>query len=179
MNLSAKFKFRITIMYNSQFFFFLLFVSLVLTGQEPVGEPPLNLTGPSNWKYDAFSYADFGTGEEHSYFSELYQLNPKLRAELRGFYDSYRTSDVLDVSHRVRWYPTKKLYLFSGVGVQFQRNKGGLNLPIMPVRMLNGVGYDPNENISFEAVHDFNFNKNMGGLNASPNLFTLKGKYRF
>lgn len=150
-----------------------------MNGQEPIEKPPLNLAEPSNWEYDAVFYADFDTGEEHSYFSVLYKLKPELYAELRGFYDSYRTSDVFDVSYRVKWYPTKQIYLFSGAGVQLQRTKGGLNLPTMPVRMLNGMGYEPKKNISIEAVHDLNFNKNGAGLNATPSLFSLRGKYRF
>ena len=166
-------------MYRSKLYFFLLVASFVMHGQEPIEEPPLDPTGLSKWEYDAFSYADFGTGEEHSYFTVLYKLNPKLQSELRGFYDSYRTSDVFDVSLRAKWYPTKKLYLFSGLGAQLQRNKGGLDLPIMPVRLFNGVGYEPKKNITIEAVHDLNFNKNGTGLNATPNLFSLRGKYRF
>jgi len=160
-------------------FLFLLFVSHVLMGQLPAEKPPLNSGLGSDWEYDGFSYTDFGTGEEHSYFSVLYKLNPKLHAELRGFYDSYRTSDIFDVSVRMRWYPTKKVYLFSGVGMQRQRGKGGIELPIMEVRMLNGVGYEPNKKITIEAVHDLNFNTNNAGSNATPSLLTLKGKYRF
>jgi len=166
-------------MYSSTLFSFLLLISFVVRGQEPIEKPPLDPTGSYKWEYDAFSYADFGTGEEHSYFSVLYKLNPELHAELRGFYDSYRTSDIFDVSFRAKWYPTKKVYLFTGVGAQLQRNKGGLNLPIMPVRLFNGVGYEPKKNITIEAVHDLNFNKNSAGLNATPNLFSLRGKYRF
>lgn len=166
-------------MCNSQFFFCLLFVSTILTGQELIEKPPLTPAGISNWEYDGFSYADFGTGEQHSYFSLMYKMSPSLYSELQGFYDTYRASDVFDVSLRVRWYPTEKVYLFSGLGVQTQRAKVGKGLPIIPVRMLNGVGYEPNKNISIEAVHDLNFNQNSSGLNASSNLFTLKGKYRF
>ncbi len=148
-------------------------------GQVPVEEPPLDSTTKSRWEYDGFSYADFGTGEEHSYFSLMYKMNPSLYSELQGFYDSYLTADIVDFSYRIRWYPTKKLYLFSGIGVQIQRLKVGSGLPVVPVRMINGVGYEATNSISVEAVHNLNFNKNAAGQNASSSLFTLKGKYRF
>lgn len=167
------------IMYNSRLVIFLLFLTSIVTAQEPIERPPLNPTGVSNWEYDGFSYPDFGTGEQHSYFSLMYKMNPNLYTELQGFYDTYRTSNIFDISLRVRWYPAKKVYLFSGIGVQIQQSKVGEDIPVMPLRMINGVGYEPNKNISIEAVHDLNFSKNNSGLNASSNPFTLKGKYRF
>lgn len=140
-----------------------------MIGQEPIEKPEL--------EYDGFSYVDFGSGEEHSYFSVVYKLSPKLHTQLRGFYDTYRAYNVFDVSYRVKWNSTKKLYLFSGVGVQTQQTKGIIDLPIMPLRMLNGMGYDPKKNISIEAAHDLNFSKNSGGF--APSLFSVSGKYRF
>jgi len=162
-------------MYNSRFVLFLIFIG----GQELVNEPLSNLERISKWSYDDFSYADFGTQEQHSYFSVLYELNPKLHAELQGFYDTHRTADVFDLSTRIKWYPTKKVYLFTGIGFQMVRQKGFGSIPTMPVRTFNGVGYEPNKNISIEAVHNLNFNKNRSGLNATPSLLTFKGKYRF
>ena len=49
----------------------------------------------------------------------------------------------------------------------------------MSVRNFNGVGFEANKNITIKAVHDLNFNKNAARLNATPQLFALKGKYRF
>lgn len=160
---------------NYSLVFFLVFVSLIMTGQEPIERPPLNPSGISKWSSDGFSYTDFGTQEQHSYFSILYEINPKLYAEVQGFYDTYRIADIFDVSARMKWYPSEKVYLFSGLGVQLVRSKGfGDGVPTMPVRMLNGVGYETNKNITIEAVHDLNFSNN-----GAPSLFTLKGKYRF
>lgn len=150
------------------FSFIFLFLGFILTAQEPVEEA-------SKWKYDGFSYADFGTGEEHSNFSLLYKVNPKLQVELQGFYDTYRVSDVFDVSFRVKWYPVKKIYLFSGLGTQVQGLKLGASLPRMSAYMMNGVGYEPTNNISIQAVNDINLNKNSG----SSGFLKLKGKYRF
>ncbi|TMM55922.1 hypothetical protein FEE95_14835 [Maribacter algarum] len=165
---------------NTPFFFFCtMLMSWVAMGQSPVEEPPLDSATKSRWEYDAFSYADFGTDEEHSYFSLMYRMNPNLYSELQGFYDSYLSADIVDFSYRVRWYPTKKVYFFSGVGVQIQRPKVGPGLPVVPVRVMNGVGYEPTNSFSIEAVHCLNFNKNAAGQNASSSLFTLKGKYRF
>lgn len=65
------------------------------------------------------------------------------------------------------------------MGIQKEQKIGGQGLRTMPTRMLNGLGYELKKNISFEAVHDLNFNTNNAGLNATPSLFTLRGKYRF
>ena len=153
----------------------LCFLSCSLAVGQTVLEPPPPVKPIQHrWAYDSFSSIDLETGEEHSYFSIVYKLNPTLHTELRGFYDTYRVADVMDFSLRVKWYPSKKFYVFSGVGVQAQRAKVG-KLPIMPIRMLNGVGYDVHKNISIEAVHDLNFSSDKG----MPNLTALKGKYRF
>lgn len=151
--------------------FLLLFSSIVILAQEPIEKPP-------KWEYDGFSYADFGTGEEHSYFSVLKELNPKLHVELRGFYDSYRTSDVLDISYRLRWRPTKKIFLFSGIGLQRQRDKRG-RAPLTPARILYGVGFEPKKNINIEADYGLNYNVNNAGLDIPPNIISIKAKYRF
>lgn len=165
-------------MCKSQLFFCLLFVCLIIRGQEPM-EKPQDPANASNWEYDGFSYADFGTGEQHSYFSLMYKMNPNLYSELQGSFDTYLTADIVEFSYRLRWYPVKKIYLFSGVAIQGQRPKIGPGLPVVPVRIFNGVGYKPLENITIEAVHDLNFNENKVGKNAGSSLFTLKGKYRF
>ena len=159
-------------MIRTQITFLVLLATFVISGQESV-------ENIASWKYDGFSYADFGTGEAHSYFSMTYKINPQLYAELRGFYDTYRTSNVFDLSYRMKWYAGKKMYLFSGIGVQKEQRIGGQGISIMPTRMLNGFGYEPNKNMRIEAVHDLNFNTKSGGLNATPSLFTLSGKYRF
>ncbi len=69
--------------------------------------------------------------------------------------------------------------MFFELSLKQERRKGLGVLPIMPVRTFNGVGFEANKNITIEAVHDLNFNKNAARLNATPQLFTLKGKYRF
>lgn len=166
------FKCSQTIMKYKKLTLLLLFLPFVILAQEPIEKC-------SQWQYDGFSYADFGTGEEHSYFSISRQLSSQFYVELRGFYDKYRVSNIFDLSSRVKWHPTKKLYFFSGIGIQKEQKIGGQGLQIMPVRMLNGVGYELKKNINFEAVHDLNFNANSAGLNATPSLFTLRGKYRF
>jgi len=158
-------------MSTTKFSFLLLFISLTLTGQQSVEES----AEVSRWAYDAFSYPDFGTGEQHSNFYLLYKLNPKLKAELQGFYDSYRIADVFDVSFRVRWYPKKKVYLFSGFGTQIERSKVEGGLPIMPLYMTGGVGFEASKNIDIEAIYDLNLSEN-GGL---PSVFRVRGKYRF
>ncbi len=166
-------------MFNLRFVLFLFFIHMVLIGQELIEKPPVDSLAISKWSSDGFSYADLGTQEQHSYFSVLFELDPKFYAELQGFYNSHRISDVLDLSTRVKWYPVKKVYLFSGVGIQVDRTKGFGGLPIMPTRMFKGVGYEPNKSIKIEAVYDLNFNTTNAEFNATPSLFTLKGKYRF
>jgi len=160
---------------NCLYFLLLYFLSCSFAKGQTAPEPPPPVKQiQQRWAYDSFSYADFGTGEQHSYFSIVYKLNPTLHAELRGFYDTYRAADIMDFSLRVKWYPSKKFYLFSGLGIEAQRAKVG-RLPNMPIRMLNGVGYDVHKNINIEAVHDLNLNAKSG----MPNFATLKGKYRF
>lgn len=155
-----------------------LFMSSSILGQGIFEPPPVKPKNP-RWVYEAFSYPDFGTGEEHSYFSIIYKLNPTLHMELRGFYDTYRSQDVFDTSFRMKWYPTKRVYLFSGLGMEsiWDKLRGGP--PATSYRMLNGAGIEPNENITIEAVYDQYFDKNSAGLNATPSLLTLKGRYRF
>ena len=68
---------------------------------------------------------------------------------------------------------------FFELSLKQEGGKGLGALPIMPVRTFNGVGFEANKNITIEAVHDLNFNKNTAWLNATPRLITLKGKYRF
>lgn len=166
-------------MYNSLFFFLMIFLVSIAYGQENTEEFSTNETGISNWQYDAFTYADFGTGEQHSYMSVIYELNPKLYLELQSYYDAYRSGDILDTSFRVRWYPVKKIYFFTGFGTQLQHAKVGKGLPVTPFRMVNGFGFEPNKNMSIETVHDLNFNTNSAGFNSTPNLFSIRGKYRF
>lgn len=168
-------------MRNLRFVFLILLTSSMLMSQSNIEEPSENTLGVSRWSYDGFSYADFGTQEQHSYFSVGYQLTPKLQAELQGFYDTYRTSDVFDLSVRLKWYASQKMYLFSGVGLQIEQKKVSGQSPalIMPARMLNGVGYDLNNNMQLEAVHNLNFGANSSGSNGTPSLLKVKGKYRF
>lgn len=156
--------------------FLCLLSSSLLFGQGIFEPPPVKPTNPG-WAYETFSFVDFGTGEEHSYFSIVYKLNPNLHFELQGFYDSYRATDSTDFSVRTKWYPTKRIFLFSGLGARIERSKIGDSTPQMSYRTLNGLGYEADENLSMEAVHDLNFGG--AGLNAAPSLLTLKGKYRF
>lgn len=165
-------------MRNLRFVFFIFFITSWLIAQSGNEEPSENSVEGSSWSYDGFSYDDLGTQELHSYFSVNYRLSPKLHAELQGFYDTYRTADVFDLSLRFKWYPSDKMYLFSGVGVQMEQRKVPGQSPVssMPMRMLNGFGYELNTNLELEAVHDLNFK---GSSNGVPSLLKVKGKYRF
>ena len=71
------------------------------------------------------------------------------------------------------------VFLFFELSLKQECGKGLGVLPIMSVRNFNGVGFEANKNITIKAVHDLNFNKNAARLNATPQLFALKGKYRF
>ncbi len=168
-------------MRNLRFTFFTFFTMSLLMSQSVDELPSESSLGISRWSYDGFSYADFGTQEQHSYFSVMYRLSPKLQAELQGFYDTYRTADIFDISLRLKWYPSEKMYLFSGVGLQIEQKKVLGESPVlsMPMRVLNGVGYELNDAMQLEAVHDLNFNANSSGSNGIPSLLKVKGKYRF
>lgn len=150
----------------------LLFATIAIYGQEPKEKPP-------KWEYEGFSYVDFGTGEEHSYFSLTREMNPKLHQELQGFYDSYRASDVTVFSYLMKRFLSKKVYAFSGVGLQIERSKFEVSGPKFSGRMMSGFGFEPKKNISIEAVYDYNFNTTLPGINSAPSSFILGGKYRF
>ena len=150
----------------------LLFATIIIYAQEPKEKLP-------KWEYEGFSYVGFGTGEEHSCFSLGLEMNPKLHQELQGFYDSYRASDVSVFSYRMKRFLSKKTYAFSGFGLQIERSKFEVSKSKFSGRMMNGFGFEPQKNISIEAVYDYNFNTVLPGINGAPSSFILGGKFRF
>lgn len=156
--------------------FFVLLLCCALRAQSPVEKESSDLSSNSKLAYAARTY-QLGMGEEHSYFSLTNQLSPKLQTELRGFYDTYRSGNVFDISYRAKWYVGKKLYFFGGAGLQMERVLNGG--PIFTPKISSGIGYDINKNIGIEAVYDYNFNSVSPAFNASPSGLKLSGKYRF
>lgn len=168
-----------------RFFFYLLSGCLITLGQEPVEKELLNSPRTSTLQYDAFSYADLGTGEKHSYFSVLYQLNPKLEAELRVFYDTYQISNRVRAEFLLKKYVTDKLYIFSGLEIEAE-TKVMPGRSILPPRLgaIGGVGYDVNDNFLLEAKGNFQLNNSPLGvfgerLVKMPEVYTVGGKVRF
>ena len=136
--------------------------------QKPKEKPP-------RWFYDGFSFANLGTGEQHSYFSLRYVIDPRLQAELQGFYDTYRASDVFDASFRVRWYPSKEIYLFTGLGAQFEREKVQKSYPIIPLYITNGIGFEPANNFDIQVINEVD----ISGKGGVSGFLKVNGKYRF
>ncbi|MFK7812197.1 MAG: hypothetical protein AB8B59_06860 [Maribacter sp.] len=172
-------------MYKSQFFFCLLLVSLVVIAQEPEDKVPLNPSSPYNWEHGSFSYADLGTGKEHSYFHITYQLNPKLFAELQVFYDSYTFSNRLRAELQLKRYLTQKLFVFSGLQIEAETMVMPGNR-ILPPRIgaKAGVGYDVNDNFLLEVKSNFQLNKSLIGVFGErqirmPAVYTVSSKYKF
>jgi hypothetical protein len=99
--------------------------------------------------------------------------------ELQSFYDTYRLYDVSDSRLRIRHYLGNKLYMFSGIGIEAEKDKHGFRPPPPRVKLINGFGYDLNEKFTFEAAQDLHFNKANFGNYSTPNLFSVCGKYKF
>lgn len=122
----------------------------------------------------------FGTSEQHSNFTMKYNINPKFSFELQGSYDTYILADVFKVSFLPKKYFSKRLYLFSGVEIESERDKLSLNLSPPPqLKLKNGIGYDLNTNFQLQFEQELHFNKSKVGIYSNPRLFSLKGKVNF
>lgn len=126
-----------------------------------------------------FSYPVFFDGEVHSNFTVAYEFDTEFLIELQGFYDTYRLNDVFDLSLRSKYYLSNKLYFFSGIGLEKERDKHGFRPPPLRVKLINGFGYDIDQKFSLEAKQNLHFNKTNFGNYGTPNLFSLSGKYKF
>ncbi|WP_339713211.1 hypothetical protein [uncultured Kriegella sp.] len=133
----------------------------------------------NNLDIDSFSYPTFLNGERHASFLVDYELSEALRVELEGFYDTYLLGDVFKVSIAPKWYVFKRMYFFSGMELEKDLDKYG-NEPAQPrLDLLNGVGYDVDDNFTIEARHDLQFNKTGYGQFTTPVMFSVGGKYKF
>ena len=160
----------------------LLFVVLLagqIKGQNLVGETDTDPKSKKGLFVEDFAYPVFLDEEMHSSFTVGYEFDAKFLVELQGFYDTYRLSDVFGMNFRSRYYFSSKFYLFSGIGLEIERDKYGLRPPPPRIKTTNGFGYDVDNKFSLEAKHDLHFNKTNFGNYGTPNLFSISGKYKF
>ncbi len=130
-------------------------------------------------KLTSGGYPVFLNDEMHAYFDLDIKLDSDFQLQLQGYYDTYLGSDVFRVPVSTKWYATDKLYFFSGVEAEIELDKYG-NKPAPPaLKFINGFGYEVNKSLFLEAKHDLHFNKTSLGNYATPNLFSVSGKYKF
>lgn len=156
-----------------------LSIGMHISSQDLVTE--FNTIQPlSNRLYtEGFTYPLVLEGETHSNFSMGFEFDPTFNAELQGFYDTYRLANVFDLSIRGKKFITEKLYIFSGIGAEFELDKYGLKAPQTRFKIMNGMGYDFNEQLFLEAKQEVFLNQSNYGNYATPNLFLLSSKYKF
>ncbi|VAW16090.1 hypothetical protein MNBD_BACTEROID03-1279 [hydrothermal vent metagenome] len=159
-------------------FLFFLIVRTNAQDNSEIGLPTENTVG-NHFFTESFSYPVFLNGETHSNFVLGYNFDKKFMAELQGFYDSYLMGDALKLSLRGKYYLKNNVYLFSGMEVEsgFDKYSGKM----IPARLYisNGMGYDFDKKMNFEAKHELQINKAGMGNYGMPNLFSLHGKYKF
>ncbi|WP_271784331.1 hypothetical protein [Aquimarina algiphila] len=125
----------------------------------------------------------FSPGKQSS-FTVNYEFSTNFHAEIEGHYYLYDLMDVFIVSFIVpistKQYVSDRLYLFTGGEVEFTRSFNYGAEPIPPIfKMINGVGYDVNANFSLEVKQDLNFNTTTLAPYNNPNMFSVKGKFKF
>ncbi|MFS4467686.1 hypothetical protein [Maribacter sp. 2210JD10-5] len=160
---------------------FFTFASAQLVETPPVSSDSVK-TGLS---ITGFSYPIFLNGEEHSSFAVEYRFNSKLAAELQGFYDTYLHANRIRGNVRLKYYLTKKLFVFGGPEVEGDQNKY-IGLQVQPPRigLIMGVGYEVDKNFMLEAGSNLQINNSPMGaygepLINMPSVWTLGGKVKF
>jgi len=168
-------------MHSIKFGCLFLLTSVFLTAQEPL----LQTNSPANLGFDGLLYPNFGTAQQHSYFSITYDLKPGLHTQLRVFYDTYQISNRVRAEFLLKKYVTDKLYIFSGLQIEGETQvlKGQRFLPPR-LGAVGGVGYDVKENITLEAMGNFQLNDSPAGVFGErmirmPQVYTLASKIRF
>lgn len=134
---------------------------------------------------ESFGYSGFMNSEEHSQFIAKYRLDYKFLAQLEGFYDTYVISDRFRVSLLGKLNITEKLYLLSGADIETVTNtsQGFEKLPPR-IGIINGMGYDVNDNFMLEFRSSIQINKSkMGSFGEhfipTPQVYTLGSKFKF
>lgn len=121
----------------------------------------------------------FWSFEQHSNFVIKYGINSRFSLELQGYYDTHIFADVFRIPIIAKVYLTKRMYLFSGIEIESEKDKFNLGLPPVQLKLKNGMGYDVNTNFQLQFVHDLHFNKSNVGIYGNPELFTFSGKIKF
>lgn len=159
--------------------FFFFFMGLVtLWGQNPLG-----LIKNDNMTLEGFSYP-LSFGEEHSSFLINYDMSNKLDIQSENFYDTYVLSNRYRTVLLGKFYPTERLYLFSGLELEREAEKYIFERLSPRVGFITGAGYEFQENIFIEARSNLQLNNSkMGSFGEpfipTPRVHTLGGKFKF
>lgn len=131
----------------------------------------------TNFYSQSFSYPLLPHGEMHANYLLGYQLNNRFAMELQAFYDRYITGDLMKIAIRARVNLDDRFYLFSGLGVQYER---GLYTHSRPSFFINnGIGFDATPQWNIEANHELQLNSANYGNFSAPSVFAIKGKFKF
>ncbi len=157
--------------------FSVFFINFSMYSQEETEtneEPKVTTSGAS--------YVDKLNPGQHSVFTINYKVNSNLFFEVRGDLQVYGLMEVFKVPFLAKRYVSDRFYILSGGEIEFTRNFSGRDAQQFApqLKLLNGFGYDVNSNFTIEALHDLNFSENSSlSPFANPNMFSVKGKFKF
>ncbi|WP_109300932.1 hypothetical protein [Aquimarina sp. AU474] len=157
--------------------FLVFFINYSMYCQEEVNDnedPKVSTSGAS--------YVDKLNPGQHAVFTINYRVSSNLFFETRGDLKVYGLVEVFKTSLLAKRYVSDKFYFLSGGEVELTRDFSGRGVQQFSpqLKLLNGFGYDINSHFTIEALHDLNFSENSNlGPFANPNMFSVKGKFKF
>ncbi len=159
--------------------FWLLF-SIVINSQEQKEMETQFPVAFSGLTISDFAYPIvWWSSEQHANFKFSHRVNKNIFLEWQGEYDTYLIADVFKTPLLTKIYITDRLYLYTGIELEMERDKLQIDLPPPQFKFKNGWGYDIKSNFSLEVEHDLHFNKSVYGAYGTPSLLSLHGKFKF
>ncbi|AXT59526.1 hypothetical protein D1816_03875 [Aquimarina sp. AD10] len=151
------------------------------------------------------SYVDKLNPGQYATFTMDYKVNSNLFLTLRGELRSHGFVQVFKVPLMAKQYVTKQFYVLGGGEIEITRNlvdprflsaEEGEEFENAELEIENsrndspkpysaeiyfkyGFGYEVNSNFSLEATQELFFNSDNFGAYSNPNMFSLKGKFKF
>ncbi len=172
-HLNKNFKKRNATLFISIFLIYISIYSQVETNSNPTDQEDPKITT------SGISYGHKLTPGQHSQFTIDYKVNSNLFLQVRGDLKIYGLVEVFKVPILSKRYISDKSYLFSGAEVELTRDFLGAAQFDSQFKLINGFGYDVNQHFTIEAKQDFNFSEGNLGPFANPNMFSVKGKFKF
>ncbi len=173
-HLNKNFKKRNITLFLSVFLICISIYSQEETDSNPADqeEPKITTSG--------ISYGHKLTPGQHSQFTIDYKVNSNLFLQTRGDLKIFNLTEVFKVSLLGKRYISNRSYLLSGGEVELTRDFLLSPAPFSAqFKLINGFGYDVNQYFSLEAIQDLNFSEGNFGPYANPNMFSVKGKFKF